>query len=83
MAQNDDVVVAVISKNSREEIRVTRGSYMGLQTVRLWVWYRAKGRDEWRPGREGLAFRREQLHEIIDGLLKAGDGRVVPFKAQP
>jgi hypothetical protein len=62
-------MVKAIRKNSREEIRISCGSYMGYQTIRQWVWY--LDGDEWRPGKTGMACRAELVDEIMDGLALA------------
>jgi hypothetical protein len=69
MPQTDDVVIKTIRKNSREEIRISCGPYMGYQTIRQWVWY--LDGDGWRPGKTGLAFRVELIDEIMEGLALA------------
>lgn len=73
----DDVQVATIRKNANEEFRITVGTYMGYKMVRLWVWYRDG--DGFRPGKSGVAFRAEQLDDIIEALTKARTADVVPF----
>lgn len=62
--------LGTIPKNAREEIRVTAETFHGCDIVSLRVWYQdAEG--AWRPGKQGLAFRRALLGEVLDMLRKA------------
>ena len=67
--------LGTIRKNASEEIRLTVETFKGHEIVNARVWYRtAEG--EYRPGKQGLAFRLELLGEILAALgnaRKAGE----------
>ena len=56
-----------IRKNAREEIRITLDDFKGHQLVNLRVWFDA-GNGEFRPGKQGLAFRLDLLPEVLKAL---------------
>ena len=62
--------LGTIRKNSAEEIRLTVETFKGLEIVNARVWYRTDG-GEYRPGKQGLAFRLELLGDVLDALGKA------------
>ena len=62
--------LGTIRKNSTEEIRLTVETFKGLEIVNARVWYRTDG-GEYRPGKQGLAFRLELLGDVLDALGKA------------
>lgn len=64
-----DIVVATITKNSREEIRVTIGEFHGKTILNLRVWFRGDGH-EMRPGK-GLACRVDLLPQLAAALAEA------------
>jgi hypothetical protein len=55
-----------IPKNAREEIRVSVDDYRGIPLANIRVWY--LDGDEYRPGKQGIALRRELVPQLIDGL---------------
>ena len=65
--------LGTIRKNAREEIRLTVETFHGCEIVNARVWYRDTA-GEYRPGRQGLAFRLELLGEMLNALGKAGKG---------
>lgn len=62
--------LGTIQKNSREEIRLTVETFKGIELVNFRVWYRDTD-GEYRPGRQGLAFRLELLGDVLDALSEA------------
>lgn len=56
-----------IRKNAREEIRITLDDFKGHQLVNLRVWFDA-GNGEFRPGKQGVAFRLDLLPEVLKAL---------------
>jgi hypothetical protein len=62
--------LGTIRKNSAEEIRLTVETFKGLEIVNARVWYHTDG-GEYRPGKQGLAFRLELLGDVLDALGKA------------
>lgn len=62
--------LGTIRKNSREEIRFTVETFKGHEIVNARVWY-LDDAGEYRPGKQGLAFRLELLGEVLDALAKA------------
>lgn len=62
--------LGTIRKNAREEIRFTVETFKGHEIVNIRVWYRDDA-GEYRPGKQGLAFRPDLLGEVLDALGKA------------
>ncbi|WP_051294331.1 transcriptional coactivator p15/PC4 family protein [Gemmobacter nectariphilus] len=62
--------LGTIRKNSREEIRFTVETYKGVEIVNARVWYLDTD-GEYRPGKQGLAFRLDLLGEVLAALGKA------------
>lgn len=56
-----------IRKNSREVIRIGRGNYNGHDLVNLRVWFADEDGD-FRPGRQGVAFKAALLPEVLAAL---------------
>lgn len=67
---DQDVLVATIPKNGREEIRVSLTEFKGYDLVNMRVWFRTDEGDM-RPGKAGLAFRVEKLSDLIQALQQA------------
>jgi Transcriptional Coactivator p15 (PC4) len=65
-----DRLIAIIKKNSREEIRVSRGEFNGHDLVNLRVWFEAEDGSK-RPGKSGIAFRITLLPEVAAALSQA------------
>lgn len=65
--------LGTIAKNSREEIRLTVEPFHGHQIINARVWFRTES-GEYRPGKQGLAFRLELLPGVLAALGKALDG---------
>jgi hypothetical protein len=59
--------IATFRKNSREEVRVSLDDFKGHQLVNVRVWFEAED-GEMRPGKQGLAIRRELLPELAAAL---------------
>lgn len=64
------MTVAVIQKNSREELRVSVETFKGVPLVNLRVWFRNE-EGEWRPGKQGVALRIDRLPELRKALADA------------
>ena len=64
------IALGTIRKNSREEIRFTVETFKGCEIVNARVWYK-DDTGEYRPGKQGLAFRLDLLGEVLDTLAKA------------
>ncbi len=62
--------IAIIQKNSREELRVTLEEYRGHDLLNLRVWFEAED-GTMRPGKQGLALRLELLPELRQALEAA------------
>lgn len=62
--------LGTIAKNSREEIRLTVEPHHGQTIVNLRVWFRGEDGD-YRPGKQGLAFRLELLPAVLAALGRA------------
>lgn len=62
--------LGTIRKNGAEEIRFTVETFKGREIVNARVWFRTEAGD-YRPGKQGLAFRLDLLAEVLDALGKA------------
>lgn len=62
--------LGTIRKNASEEIRLTVETFKGQEIVNARVWYRTEN-GEYRPGKQGLAFRLPLLGEVLEALGKA------------
>ena len=56
-----------IRKNAREELRIERQDYRGHDLINIRVCY-DNGSGEYRPGKQGVAFKVEALPEVQDAL---------------
>lgn len=65
-----DALLAAMAKNSKEELRISRTVFKGFDLISLRVFYQAED-GSMRPGKAGLAIRREKLRDLIDALSKA------------
>lgn len=64
------IALGSIRKNSREEIRFTVKTFKGHEIVNSRVWY-LDDAGEYRPSKQGLAFRLDLLGEVLDAMAKA------------
>jgi hypothetical protein len=62
-------LIATLPKNSIENLRVSLDHYAGHNLCNLRVWFQLAG--DWRPGKQGLAVRVEQLPQLIKALQEA------------
>ena len=63
-------VLQTLTKNSREQIRISLSDFHGRQVINIRVYY--LGPDgEWLPGRQGLAFTIEKMPLFINALQEA------------
>ncbi len=65
-----DTLIAEITKNSRESIRVTLGTFNNRPIAGARVWFKAAD-GNWRPGKGGIAFKVELLPAIADAFAGA------------
>lgn len=63
-------LIASITKNTREEIRISRDEYNGHDLINLRVFYDA-GEGEMRPGKQGVAFKAALLQDVLNALTAA------------
>lgn len=63
-----------IRKNAREELRVERQDYRGHDLINLRVWY-DDGSGEYRPGKQGIAFKAELLTDVLNALFDVSEQR--------
>lgn len=66
----NDVVVAAVKKNSREEIRVTLGQFNGRAVFSARVWFDA-GDGDMRPSKTGITFAMDRLPDFADAVCLA------------
>ena len=60
-----------ISKNAREEIRISRSEFKGYDLINVRVWFQDRETGAMRPGKDEIAIRAALVDEIIDALLDA------------
>jgi len=65
-----DEPIAIIPKNSLEEIRIDLSEFKGNNLVSARVYYDA-GNDDWRPTKKGLTIKVSLLPDLLKGLQKA------------
>jgi hypothetical protein len=77
MSERCEQLLAVVRKNAREEIRVTRGEYKGCGIIGVRVWFLHCRTGEMRPSNDGVDFRAALLDDVIGALqaAKAEGGR--------
>ena len=64
-------IIAALTKNSREEIRICATEYANRKLVDIRVWVPGRGTDDARPTRKGISLRPELLPEMVEALAKA------------
>lgn len=72
-----ETVVAVVRKNSKEEIRISFDVFNGHQLFNARVWFEAED-GTMRPGKAGLAFKVDRLaefHAAVDKSLAEARAR--------
>lgn len=62
--------IAIIRKNTREELRVTIDTFQGYELLNLRIWFEAED-GSMRPSKKGLALRMDLLPELREALQKA------------
>lgn len=67
-----DTLIATLTKNTREQLRVSLGSFNGVDLLYLRVWFDAGG-GEYRPGKSGVAVRVGMIPELLEALKSANE----------
>jgi hypothetical protein len=67
-----DEVIAKFDKNSREEVRVMVGPYMGRNLINIRVFCKDKD-DQWKPSNKGLAIGVEQYRHLAGAIVRLGE----------
>ena len=67
----DDVLIARLPKNGREELRVSLTEFHGKPLCATRVFFRPEGGGDMRPSKSGLNLRVQMLPSLIDSLQKA------------
>ena len=62
----------IITKHSREEIRITHGDFKGHDIVNLRVFFTV-GEGEMRPGKQGVASSAALLPEVLQALVSLSE----------
>jgi hypothetical protein len=77
-------LIAVLPKNSREEVRITLGAYKGVERLDIRVFADIEGLGLHIPTKKGVSVRLEQLPELIVALQKAeGEARRIGLLPEP
>jgi hypothetical protein len=63
--------IAILPKNSREEVRITLGAYKGVERADVRVFADINGLGVYMPTKKGVSIRLDQLRELITGLERA------------
>jgi hypothetical protein len=71
VASDANRLIADISKNSRETLRIQLTEFKGYELVNLRIWYRPDDGEELRPGNKGFTLRVEKLPELRAAIDKA------------
>jgi hypothetical protein len=58
----------IIRKTDTADVRVTRDSYKGRQTIDIRVWYRPKSGEEFVPSGKGVTLDAGKLDELLGAL---------------
>jgi len=61
-----------INKSGSEQLRVQVGIFKGVEYVDIRVYYYDATKQEWKPSRKGVAFKRELLPEVVKALEEVG-----------
>ena len=61
-------VIATIRKTDTAQVRVSRSTWQGRQTIDVRIWYIPKGGGEYVPSRKGLTIDAAKCSELIDAL---------------
>jgi len=62
--------IAIIPKNSLEEIRIDLSEFNGHNLAGIRIFYDA-GNDDWRPTKKGITIKITLLDNLIEGLQTA------------
>jgi len=65
-----DELIAVIHKNSTEQIRVTTTEFQRKQYIGIRIYFEADD-GTWRPTRKGITVRTSLVGELVTALQKA------------
>lgn len=63
-------VLQTLTKNSREQIRISLTDFHGRQVINIRVFYQGP-KGEWLPGNKGLAFASEKMPLFLNALQEA------------
>jgi hypothetical protein len=63
--------IAILPKNSREEVRITLGAYKGVERLDIRVFADINGLGVYMPTKKGVSIKVNQLRELIAGLEQA------------
>lgn len=62
-----------IRKNDTADVRVTRDSYKGRETIDIRVWFRDKAKGEFVPSSKGVTIDAGKWEALIEALKAVGD----------
>lgn len=63
------MIIAEISKNQKEKIRVQVTEYKGTSFVDVRVYWENE-EDEWLPSKKGISLNKDCIDEVIEALQK-------------
>jgi hypothetical protein len=70
MTESADKLIGTFRKNAREEVRVMLRTYKGADLADVRAWYKDP-EGNYRPGKDGLAVRVEQLPLLLELMQSA------------
>lgn len=73
MRADDDIIIARIAKNGREQVRVALTEFKGHALVSIRVWFR-NDYGQMKPGKSGIALRLDLIPDLVKAL-KDSDAR--------
>ncbi|CAN7685912.1 transcriptional coactivator p15/PC4 family protein [Rhizobium sp. LjRoot30] len=67
----EDTIIATVKKNSRENLRVSLGKFVGHNLLNLRLWFTADVDGMERPSKSGFSLRITLIPELIAALQQA------------
>lgn len=78
----EDLLIARISKNKNQHVRISLGEFKGRQHFSIRIWYDADGEEK--PTGKGVNFKLDQFDELIEALTKAkGEAQRIGWLGKP
>ena len=66
-----EALLVTIPKNAREQVRLTSGSFHGVDVIGCRVWYKESGSEKYLPSKKGIVLRPETWAAVFPYLEAA------------